>query len=70
MINKHPPANRRCQIYMGGPELNRCENTGTHWEKWGGCGCTPPDIDPEVCEGDYYSWECDGVHAIPEAVAC
>lgn len=68
----HPPADRRCQIYTTAlsvdDSLNRCRNQGTHWEKWGGCDCSEPD--EEVCEGDFYSWECDGGHDAPEAAAC
>lgn len=69
----HPPADRRCQIYYtvtpsADNGLTRCRNQGTHWEKWGGCHC--PDPDEEVCEDDFYSWECDGDHDVPEAAAC
>jgi hypothetical protein len=60
----HPPADRRCQIYVQGtPEsrdLLRCINTGTHWEKWPGCYCT--DTLTHGCDGDFYSWECAGPH--------
>lgn len=62
----HPPASRRCQIYFtqdpqDEESLQRCPNEGTHWEKWSGCECPEPDHD--VCvTGDFYSWECDGVH--------
>ncbi len=54
MSGMHPPASRKCQIYVGvgGPELQRCTNEGTHWEKWGG------DID------EFHSWECDGDHVL------
>lgn len=61
----HPPANRRCQIY--GHTSVRCINEGTHWEKWGGCGCDAPDA--ETCEKDFFSWECDGPHRYGEAAA-
>lgn len=71
----HPPANRRCQIYItaspGSENLDRCRNEGTHWEKWPGCYCTDPMT--HGCEGDFYSWECDSKHdayAAPGAVAC
>lgn len=72
----HPPANRRCQIYYKAQgatmeELVRCRNEGTHWEKWPGCGCA--DTDPDVCCGDFFSWECDNIHnpdVAPEADAC
>lgn len=62
MSAMHPPANRRCQIYSGAPgdtgqPTLRCRNEGTHWVKWGGCGCGEPEYD--VCEQDFYSWECD-----------
>lgn len=59
----HPPADRRCQIYVGNDEdrnLDRCSNEGTHWEKWAGCHCADPDT--HVCEGDFYSWECESPH--------
>ena len=63
-VIQHPPADRRCQIYLhpdpASRDLHRCVNTGTHWEKWPGCGCEP--CDPDSCEGDFYSWECDGDH--------
>lgn len=69
-VSMHPPTNRRCQIYVvaegESSHLPRCTNEGTHWEKWGGCDC----IDTDVCEGDYFSWECDGDHAIEAEVAC
>lgn len=65
-VDKHPPADTRCQIYTGQPELLRCLNEGTHWEQWGGCHCA--DTDPEVCEADYFSWECDGNHVIAEVL--
>ena len=71
-VSMHPPANVRCQIYStgqgGAPDLLRCTKQGTHWEKWCGCGCT--DRDPDVCEGDYFSWECDGDHAVEKETAC
>lgn len=74
MSNMHPPANQRCQIYIGDPDhmdpdgrdLSRCENEGDHWEKWGGCQCAVPDS--EFCEGDYLSWECTGGHVAGTAV--
>lgn len=70
MSGMHPPASLRCQIYFTvapeSPELGRCENQGTHWEKWPGCGCVP--CDPDVCEGDFFSWECDGEHEVPVSV--
>jgi hypothetical protein len=61
-IDRHPPASKRCQIFLkatedGPGELFRCVNTGTHWVKWGGCGCNG---EVDVCEGEIYSWECDG----------
>lgn len=63
-VKRHPPANRRCQIYLGngdiGPNLHRCTNIGTHWEKWSGCDCCEKDSDD--CEDDFYTWECDGPH--------
>lgn len=69
MNRLHPPTDRRCQIYITGKQtdeahsraLDRCQNEGSHWEKWGGCLCGDPDSD--VCEGDFWSWECDGEHA-------
>lgn len=66
VVDKHPPADTRCQIYIGSAELFRCQNEGTHWEKWGGCSCTKSD--PDVCEADYFSWECDGEHDIAEVL--
>lgn len=65
-MTKHPPADRRCQIYVEvfGHRLLRCANPGTHWVTWGGCSCAPRD--PELCEDEYESWECDGQHG-PEA---
>lgn len=71
-ISKQPPVDRRCQIYFQTPPngtdgMTRCSKEGTHWEKWGGCGC--PDPDDEVCEEDFYSWECDGIHDVTEAAA-
>lgn len=76
-VDSPPPANRQCQIYVTndresaaeafrGSELYRCGNEGTHWEKWGGCGCEPRD--DEICEGDYFSWECSGDHVIQEVL--
>ncbi len=62
-MDKHPPADRRCQIYVGYPESYRCVNEGNHWEKWGGCQCGDPD--PDICESDFFSWECDGSHVLP-----
>lgn len=61
----HPPANHRCQIY--GNTSVRCINEGTHWEKWFGCGCTA--LDHDVCEKDFFSWECDGPHRFGEVTA-
>lgn len=62
--DRHPPADLRCQIYVtsGVPDmgLSRCGNEGTHWERWTGCGCADPDS--EVCEDDFYSWECGSAH--------
>lgn len=60
----HPPVDKRCQIYVSPPsstsrDLRRCINPGTHWEKWGGCGCGDPS---DVCEAEFYSWECEGPH--------
>lgn len=68
----HPPVDQRCQIYvpvvLGERELVRCQNEGTHWEKWPGCGCK--NDDPDVCEGDFFSWECDGQHVpVPKVMA-
>lgn len=73
----HPPADRRCQIYTTGSwrpadhtyeRMTRCVNEGTHWVKWGGCNCGDPDT--QYCEGDYFSWECDGDgHVYTEAAA-
>ncbi len=64
MITMHPPADRRCQIYIqaseGSRDLLRCIKSGTHWEQWGG-GCDCGD-DLMVCEEEYFSWECDGEH--------
>jgi hypothetical protein len=57
----HPPADRRCQIYVGEAEdngLHRCGKDGTHWESWPSCSCDCEDD----CDGDFYSWECDGPH--------
>jgi hypothetical protein len=57
----HPPADRRCQLYIQRPksdELVRCANPGTHWEAFGSCGCIEPRH--EACEEVIYSWECDG----------
>ena len=66
-MNRHPPADRRCQIYIGHPGPLRCHNEGTHWERWGGCGCKEEaDIG---CLAEYYSWECAGEHDIAEAAA-
>ena len=59
MSDMHPPANRRCQIYITGPwsleagsfqRINRCDNDCTHWAAWGGS------------DTDFHSWECDGDH--------
>lgn len=55
----HPPAFRRCQIYVG-TDLRRCINEGTHWVSWGGCSCDSDD--PMLCEDAFESWECDGPH--------
>lgn len=66
-MNGPPPADRRCQIYIGHPELLRCRNDGDHWEKWGGCSCD--EKDESVCIADYFSWECAGEHDIPKAAA-
>lgn len=44
--------------------LSRCVNRGTHWERWAGCLC--PDPDGEVCEDDFYSWECESSHTTTE----
>lgn len=64
--NLHPPANRRCQVYVAeAPDkrnLLRCVNDGTHWEKWPGCNCPEPDED--MCSEDLITWECDGEHRI------
>ena len=62
-VDRHPPADTRCQIYIKESDaplaqLDRCVNEGTHWVRWGGCGCT--EEDPEICEGEYFSWECAG----------
>ena len=69
-VSMHPPVNPRCQIYVttqgDAPDLFRCLKDGTHWEKWCSCGCIVHD--PAVCDGDYHSWECDGDHAIEEAL--
>lgn len=63
-IDRHPPADRRCQIYVSpdelSRELSRCINTGTHWEEWGGC-CCATECRSE-CDDVFYSWECDGQH--------
>lgn len=61
-IDRHPPADRRCQIYIRTPlntpnTMQRCVNPGTRWVKWGGCACGDST---EVCEAEFYSWECDG----------
>ncbi len=70
-MSMHPPANRRCQIYLGaGPGssgLERCTNAGTHWEKWGGCNCD--DLSSDVCEADIFTWECDGNHTVLKVAA-
>lgn len=67
----HPPANRRCQVYIpkdaDGRSLDRCVNEGTHWELWPGCVC--PDPDEDVCMDDFYTWECGGPHRLPEQEA-
>jgi hypothetical protein len=63
-LNMHPPANRRCQVYVpihpGGRDLDRCINEGTHWEEWPGCGCD--DEDDGMCAEDFFTWECTGPH--------
>lgn len=63
-LSMHPPVDRRCQIYLQpnpvSRDLQRCVNPGTHWEKWPGCYCT--DASTHGCEGDFFSWECDGEH--------
>jgi hypothetical protein len=63
MSDRHPPADRRCQIYVSAQnsELLRCVNPGTRWVKWGGCNCTDSD---DVCEAEFESWECDGDHTV------
>ena len=67
MTDRHPPTDRRCQIYITySEEMLRCENEGTHWEKWPGCYCT--DALTHGCEGDFFSWECGGKHEMPEVV--
>lgn len=64
-IDMHPPADLRCQIYVMEPgttmaDMARCSNEGTHWVKWAGCSCPEPEED--ICEADFYSWECDESH--------
>jgi hypothetical protein len=61
-VDRHPPADKRCQIYVGDRDLLRCQNAGIAWQKWGGCNCATPDS--ELCEADYFSWECNGDHLI------
>lgn len=62
-LSMHPPADRRCQIYIqaseGSRDLVRCVKPGVKWEKWGSCD---DDDDLDVCEEEYFSWECDGEH--------
>jgi hypothetical protein len=64
VVNAHPPADRRCQLYsgsgLGGQNLLRCINEGTHYERWNGCACSDPD--DEMCIEDFLTWECDGPH--------
>lgn len=58
-VSQHPPADRRCQIYVDlDGTLLRCVNLGTHWQTWGGCDDT--DHDGHFCEGEMFSWECAG----------
>ncbi len=70
-VQQQPPADRRCQIYISDGTfeqgLSRCSEEGTHWERWVGCGC--PDVDSELCEDDFSSWECDGAHNTSEEPA-
>lgn len=61
----HPPARLRCQIY--GSTSVRCINEGDHWVRWGGCGCNDPD--DQICEKDFFSWECEGPHRFGETAA-
>lgn len=77
MIDMHPPANKRCQIYTTGEwnvatgnfhVVSRCSNDGNHWEKWGGCHCGNPDR--TFCESDFFSWECTGGHVFLEVTEC
>lgn len=66
----HPPADRRCQIYLSNDadhNLDRCKNDGTHWESWPGCYCT--DAATHGCEGDFFSWECNGPHDLKKEAA-
>lgn len=62
----HPPANHRCQIY--GDTSERCINTGTHWVSWGRCQHTGSTHD-DICDAEFYSWECDGPHRFGETAA-
>lgn len=64
-ISMHPPADRRCQIYISptnqtSRDMSQCINPGTHWEKWPGCYCYDPLA--HGCDSDFFSWECDGPH--------
>lgn len=66
----HPPADRTCQTYINdfsSRNMSRCVNEGTHWVKWPGCYCT--DQVGHGCDGDFYSWECDGGHEMKEGIA-
>jgi hypothetical protein len=64
--HKHPPTDKRCQIYItaapGSRDVLRCSRDGDHWVKWGGCGCDPQEVG--LCEDDFFSWECDGNHLL------
>jgi hypothetical protein len=66
MIDMHPPAQQRCQVY--GTTSVRCANNGTHWVKFGnGCSCGGVVCaDMSRCDRDFYFWECDG-HRFGEA---
>lgn len=64
-VDMHPPAERRCQIYSEEQVYARCSNEGTEWHRWGGCNCPTPNSD--VCENDFYSWECSGAHRFDKA---
>ena len=72
MTERHPPADRRCQIYvqvtrepLGG--LNRCSNMGTHWVRWAYPTHTDPDSDLD--EEDLWTWECDAAHTSAKEAA-